>query len=166
MIMIDQYGFAAGHTVSSAALWSISSPQPLHACGTNSLKRLPGCLSATKVPGALVFGLFCLATVAQLEAVSQMRLHTGMSPWKSASGFLLSPWSLIKRAHPHSERRTLSRDEPGGATQAKSAAGARRVKRGEVKWGWRLIDRTFKIKASLGTHVLTGLKNNKNNAQT
>lgn len=137
----------------SGTVKSFLSSQPLHACGTNSLKRQLVTPPLKCLAGWLVFRLFCLATMVQFEAVSQMRLHTGMSPWRSASGFFCrcDPWSN-ERTYIASVG-SLSRDEPGGATQAKSAAGARLVKHGEAESGWRVIDRTFKIKASFETPV-------------
>lgn len=90
--------FAAGHTVSSAAQCSLSSLHShcVHVGPTHSRDSFSVFLffplevqnSEAKVPLRVSWGsFFCLATMAQFVAVSQMRLHTGMSPWRSASGF-------------------------------------------------------------------------------
>lgn len=174
----EQNIFAAGHTVSSAAQWSLSSLHShcMHVGPTHWTRDsfsvflhfpLEVQNSEAKVPlRASWRSLFCLATMAQFVAVSHMRLHTGMSPWRSASGFFCrrDPWSN-ERTHTASVG-SLSRDEPGGATQAKSAAGARRVKSGEAESCWRVIDGIFKIKA-LKTPVRKRQrgKNNGNNQE-
>lgn len=77
------------------------------------------CLSPVKLPGGLVFYIVLPSNRGSIPSVSQMRCHHGG----------LHPASFVavipnQTSAPTVSVSSLSRDESGGATEAKSAAGA------------------------------------------
>lgn len=157
----DQNIFAAGHTVSSAARCSLSSLHShcVHVGPTHSRDSFSVFLYfplevqklRSKSPSACFLEELLLPSNHGpiCSGVPDAFTH-GHVTMEVCIRFLLSPWSLIKRAHPHSECRVTVTRRAGRSHAGKVRSRCATSQVGQES-GRRVTDGIFKIKASLET---------------
>lgn len=148
------------HGVISCTVQSFLSSQPLRACRSHSLKRQlfsfpvfsPGSTKLrSKSPSACFLEELVLPSNHGpiCSGVPDAFTH-GHVAMEVCIRFLLSLWSLIKRAHPHSECRVTVTRRAGRSHAGKVRSRCATSQVGQES-GWRVTDGIFKIKASLET---------------